>query len=257
MKPSRSRLWSLSILALVLWTASALLDSSASSALAQNRGKSGKSDNARTAPKKAEFWAVVQVGDDFQVMKKEDVKSFKKKTSDRYRDEVKAYTRAKAAAAKAKESFKEPRPVLPRVKVLKQSFKSESEANTYRDRMKATKGGGSKKGRAPSGGRDKPTSYAIVDVGGEMKIVEKSELSEMRKRADDNYRQAVKDHAQARKDAAKKKEKFTDPRPQKATIKTVGPIFKSKEKAGEYLQKMREKKDKKSRGKKGSDKEEK
>ena len=134
--------WAVTVLALLLLSAG-LADA--------QRGKSGGNNEKKAATKKADTFAVVKVGDTYEVVAKADLKSFKKRVSDRYREELKAYAAAKKAAAKSKQPFTEKKPKATKVSVVKKGIKSESEAKEVAQRLaeKQKKGAASDKKSAP------------------------------------------------------------------------------------------------------------
>jgi hypothetical protein len=234
MRTPRSVLLALAAFALLV-PAPALLGLPGTASLHAQRGKSGKPETSKKAPSKKEYWAVVQVGEDFEVVKKSELKTFTKGFEDRYRADMKAWNDSKKAAHKAKEKFDAPKPVKPKVKVIRKNFKFEAEAKTHATMLKNRQAKKGAKGEA----------YVVVNVDGSLRVASKSELASMKKDAAEGYKRAVKEHAQAKKDAAKRKQKFDDPKPKKSTIKSVGKSFASKEQAEEYLQKLLAKKSKK------------
>jgi len=232
-------------------TAPALLGVPGAASLQAQRGGKGGTGGKPTTPdnkkEKKEQWAVVQIGEDYQVVKKSELKSMKKDLEDRYRADVKAWNQSKKSAQKAKEKFDAPKPVRPKFKVVKKNFKFEAEAKTYVTVLKNRQG---KKGA----GGSKSEGYVVVDVDGSLKVASKSELASMKKEASEGYKQALKDYTKAKKEAAKNKQKFDAPKPAKSTIKTVGSSFATKEQADEYLQKLLAKKSKKDSGEKSTGK---
>ena len=218
-----------------------LLDGSwCATALAQSRGgKGGRPDTGASKPK-AEAYVVVQVGDRAEVVKKAEVNAFKKRLDEQFRAEVKAWEEAKRSAAKSKQPFDQPKPKKPAVKIHKKTFKSESEAKSYAESLRG-KGDGFKPESAAKG----PVGFAVVEIDGQAKVVTKAELASLKKKTEEDYRQAMKDYDEARKAAAKNKQPFDQPRPKKATIKVLGPSFKTEADAKEFLEKLAAKKDKK------------
>jgi len=244
MRTSKSVLLALSVAALVV-IGPAVTGAANLHAQRGGGGKGGSGKPPATTKPKKEFWAVVQVGEDYQVVKKSDLKKFKKDLETSYRNDLKSWNQSKKDAQKAKEKFDAPKPVKPKIKVIRKNFKFETEAKTHVQVLKerASKKGGKKEVSVK--GDNKKETYVVLDMDGKLRVASKSELSTLRKQANDGYKQALKDYNQAKKDAAKKKMKFEDPKPQKSTIKTVGPSFATQDQAQEYLQKMLAKKTKK------------
>ena len=207
-------------------TASLLWSFSPETAGAQPRGKGSNK-------KQVVYYVVIQNGNDFEVVKKSDVSALKKKVEAQYRAELKAYNEAKKSARKAKESFATPKPIKPIVKVHKKTFKSEAEARTYCDRMKAKQ---KKNGPGKITVR-KADTWAVIETNGSVKVVAKSELIRLQKEIESEYKKAVQANNKARKDAARTKQKFTDPRPKKQKIKVLGQSFKSEEIAKSFMEK--------------------
>jgi len=208
--------------------------------VAQSRGKGKGAKKSAVV-----LYVVIQVGQDFEVVKKSEASARKKKIENHYRSEIRAYNQAKKAARKAKESFDTPKPPKPVVKVLKKSFKTELDARAYIGRLKAKlqKSSG-------SGARGKAETFAVIAIDGSVKVVTKSELASLRKEMEAEYKKAVQAYNKARKTAAKLKQKCTDPRPKKQQIKVLGPSFKSMEKARTFMEKYLAKKQKKDSRKK-------
>lgn len=215
-------------------TASLLWSLSPGAAGAQSRGKGAKKNPVV-------FYVVFQVGMDFEVVKKSEAKGRKKNIEDQYRAEFKAYNEAKKSARKAKESFTAPKPVKPLVKVYKKSFKSEAEARTYCDRLKAKQ---KKKNGPGKNGVGKAETFAVIEIDSSVKVVTKSELARLQKEVEEEYKKAVQAYNQARKNAVRKKQKFSDPSPKKRKVKVIGSSFKSEEKAITFMEKFLAKKKK-------------
>lgn len=93
------------------------------------------------------------------------------------------------------------------------------------------------------------TRYAVVKVGTSYQVKPATAVKELRKQLDAEYKQALKAWQEAKKAAAKNKEKFSDPRPRKQRAKVLSDSFKSAADAQEYIAKLQEKEKAKRRGK--------
>jgi acetylglutamate synthase len=93
--------------------------------------------DAKAAPAAAqhkEQYMVVQVGDDISVISKSQLTEEKKRIAQEYKDEMKTYELAKKDAVKKKEKFDQPKPTKHIVKILKNSLKSEQEADEWKSK---------------------------------------------------------------------------------------------------------------------------
>lgn len=92
----------------------------------------------RAAPPKEDkaAYAVVQVDDDYTVIRKADLKDFQKGVNDKYAAEVKKHAQARKEAAKSKTNFTTPAPKRPKVRNLPKAFASEEEATAYAAQLK-------------------------------------------------------------------------------------------------------------------------
>lgn len=84
---------------------------------------------------KAAF-AVVQVDDHYQVVRKAELKDFQKGLNDKFTAALKAHTEARKAAVKSKDKFTTPAPVKPKVRTLPKIFDSEEAASAYVQQLK-------------------------------------------------------------------------------------------------------------------------
>ncbi|RIK81327.1 MAG: hypothetical protein DCC68_09080 [Planctomycetota bacterium] len=93
---------------------------------------------ARSAPPKEDkaAYAVVQVDEEYTVIRKADLKDFQKGINEKYAADVKKHAQARKDAVKAKEKFTTPAPKRPKVRTLPKAFATEEEANTYAAELK-------------------------------------------------------------------------------------------------------------------------
>lgn len=94
--------------------------------------------HARSAPPKEDkaAFAVVQVDQEYTVIRKADLKDFQKGINEKYAAEVKKHAQARKDAAKTKEKFTTPAPKRPKVRTLPKAFATEEEANAYAAELK-------------------------------------------------------------------------------------------------------------------------
>lgn len=89
--------------------------------------------------------------------------------------------------------------------------------------------------------KEKPSPYVIMVVGEEPRAVKQSEVKAEEKRIGDEYKAALEQYRQRKKEAAKNKEKITDPEPKKPKFIYVGGVYPTQEKADEAIELWREK----------------
>jgi hypothetical protein len=95
---------------------------------------------------KAEAWAVFKIGDDIVVDKQAELKNLKKKAAEDFKQEMAKYKEDAKAAAKSKDKSQMPkRPVKRVVKVLKGAFKTQQDAEAWKDNYAAGKKDGPSK----------------------------------------------------------------------------------------------------------------
>jgi hypothetical protein len=93
-------------------------------------------------PKSTILFVVVQIDGDYQVVEKAKVKEVEKSLREAFKDETKQWNEAKKQAAKEKQKFTDPKPVMKKVKIHSATFKSEEDAGKYIEKEveKASKG---------------------------------------------------------------------------------------------------------------------
>ena len=95
----------------------------------------------------------------------------------------------------------------------------------------------------PRGGAVKAEPYVVVQTGDDLQVMTRSEFLAAKKSALDKYKQDKKDYDDAKKQAAKNKEKFDGPKPVKVLPKQVGSTYKTKEEADKACEKRRQEKE--------------
>lgn len=93
--------------------------------------------------------------------------------------------------------------------------------------------------QSPKPPQAKPTIYSVVKVGEEVKVVEKSTVSELKKQLASDYKEAVATWTKAKKDAAKAGETFDEPKPSKPAFKVLAATVKTLEQAEAIAAKAR------------------
>ncbi len=88
----------------------------------------------RTATPKPETYSVIQIGDEMKVIKKSELAALKKSAAEDYKRAMKEYKETKKEAAKNKDKATDKpaleKPVQQKI-VIKKTFKTEQEANTW------------------------------------------------------------------------------------------------------------------------------
>jgi hypothetical protein len=96
--------------------------------------KSTEKHAAKTATPKNETYTVVQIGDDIKVVKKSELTTLQKTTTEEDKKTLKAYEDAKKEAKKNHEKYDAPKPLPRKVKKLSSKpFKTIEEANEWKD----------------------------------------------------------------------------------------------------------------------------
>jgi len=85
--------------------------------------------------------------------------------------------------------------------------------------------------------KDKPASYAVVQIGNDVKVVKADQLSSLKKQVRDEYAKAQKNYQAAKKAAAKQKRKFEGEKPVRKKLKVLSNHLKSEAAANEAMQK--------------------
>jgi hypothetical protein len=87
-------------------------------------------------------------------------------------------------------------------------------------------------------GAPKPELYTVIQVGDEAQVIKKSELTNLRKTIAEEDKQKKKDYDEAKKAAAKSKEKTDLGKPPlKRTVKVLKDSFKTEEEAKDWMEK--------------------
>ena len=89
----------------------------------------------------------------------------------------------------------------------------------------------------------KAEPYVVVQTGDDLQVMTRSEFVAAKKSAAEKYKQDMKDYKEAKKQAAKSKEKFDGPKPVKVEPKQVGATFKTKDEADKACEKRKREKE--------------
>jgi hypothetical protein len=87
--------------------------------------------------------------------------------------------------------------------------------------------------------KEEKVAYIIVQVDAEYTVIRKADLKDFQKGINDKYLGQVKEHAEAKKDAVAKKQKFTTPPPKRPKVKQVPKNFTNEEEASEHAQQLK------------------
>jgi hypothetical protein len=173
-------------------------------------------------------------------------REYRKEREMDYKSAVKDWEAAKKEALKNKAEFTDPKPKKPLIKVLKRGLSKEA-ANAFKQETE-DKMAEKSAGRTPEGNA-KPVKYSVLMVKGMYKVVvfkvlEDGLVISYKKELVDGYKQALKDWESAKKEAAKKKQTFADPKPYKPEVKILKRGL-SPDKANETMEKEEAKYEKK------------
>lgn len=82
------------------------------------------------ASKSSDLYAVVQIGDEYKVIRQSEIPTETKRVAEKYKDDMKSYQEAKKKDPQAE------KPQKVTVKTIKKSIKSQQDAQEYCDKMK-------------------------------------------------------------------------------------------------------------------------
>jgi hypothetical protein len=91
--------------------------------------------STKSASPKNDQYAVVQVGEDFKVIRNSEVRAEEKRVTDQYNDETKKWKEEKKKDPK----YDKEKPVKAKFVILRKSIKSQKEAQEYADKLKKDK----------------------------------------------------------------------------------------------------------------------
>ena len=169
---------------------------------------------------------------DFRVIPAPEAKDLKKQLDAEWKEASKRYAADRKAAAKNKQEFTAEKPARPKVKVIKSGFPNKEAAEAARDKMR-----GKAKPKAAKSPKGSKTSFVVVLVGDQHRVLEASKLKQLKADTALLDKQALKDFEAAKKAAKKAKEPFDQKKPKKKTIKVVKK-FSSEEEANAFLEEL-------------------
>jgi hypothetical protein len=169
---------------------------------------------AAPAPQVKERYAVVQIDSEVKVIKSSELMSLKQKILAEYKEALKAYSRARRDALKAKQRFTEPKPVQKKLKVISGSVASEAEANKIREKTLARVNG-----------------YMVVQFGKTLRLTRELEFAELTKQIEAQYREELQRYEEARKEARKSRKSFKEKKPTKLAPKVLASKLASESEA--------------------------
>jgi len=89
----------------------------------------------------------------------------------------------------------------------------------------------------------KAETYAVIQIGEEIKVVPGSQLAAERKRVAEEYKRDMKTYQDSKKDSGKGKDKVEIPKPVQKKVKVLKPSCKNEKEAIEYRDKLLQDKD--------------
>lgn len=209
---------------------------------AQNRksDRPSKKNDKKTKKERPAVYAVVKIGETLRVVPKSELKALKKKVDQDNKQARKDWQEAKKAAKKAKQKFDAKPPKKVGMKVIRAGFKSEDAANAFKASKES--GGGSKSAT-------RAERFVVVDAGGEAKVITQAEFADSRKKADAEHKTALAAWSKAKREAAKAKQAFTEPRPKRVDMKKLAGPFPGRDKADAFVAKRKAQAEKAARAK--------
>jgi hypothetical protein len=85
--------------------------------------------------------------------------------------------------------------------------------------------------------RQNNVPFVVVQVDADYQLVRRNEVAQFQKTVNEQYKEDLKAYQEAKKAAAKEKQKFDEPMPKKPKIKVHPGSFKTEEEANAYIEK--------------------
>jgi hypothetical protein len=104
----------------------------------------------KKAKEKPSIYIIVQVNEEYQVIRKDELKDFNKTQMEQHKNAEKAYAEAKKEAKKSKQKFDQPKPVRPIIKTISGQFTSKEKADEQANKLREE----AEKARAKSKGKE-------------------------------------------------------------------------------------------------------
>lgn len=102
----------------------------------------------RKPKEKPSIYIIVQLNEEYQVIRKDELKDFNKSQMEQHKSAEKAYAEAKKEAKKSKQKFDQPKPVRPIIKTISGQYTSketaDAKANELREEAEKAKAKSSK-----------------------------------------------------------------------------------------------------------------
>ena len=102
----------------------------------------------RATKEKPSIYIIVQLNEEYQVIRKDELKNFNKSQMEQHKSAEKAYAEAKKEAKKTKQKFDQPKPVRPIIKTISGQYtskeKADEQANKLREEAEKAKAKSSK-----------------------------------------------------------------------------------------------------------------
>jgi hypothetical protein len=114
--------------------------------------------------------------------------------------------------------------------VLLLSLSPVAASETDKSSPKPREHGGPQK-KEGKGGSTETESFAVVQIGSDVRIVRQARLAALQQRLEDDYQSQLQSYEEARKAAARNKQKFEGKKPVKEAFKVLGKDLKSEEEA--------------------------
>jgi hypothetical protein len=115
----------------------------ASAVMAAQYQKERPAKAPRATKEKPSIYIVVQLNEEYQVIRKDELKDFRKSQNDQFKAAEKGYKQAQLDAKKAKQKFEQSKPVRPIIKTIAGEYtskdKAEEQANTLREEAEKAK----------------------------------------------------------------------------------------------------------------------
>jgi hypothetical protein len=91
----------------------------------------------KRAPKeKPSIYIIVQLNEEYQVIRKDELKNFNKSQMEQHKSAEKAYAEAKKEAKKSKQKFDQPKPVRPIIKTISGQYTSKEKADEQANKLR-------------------------------------------------------------------------------------------------------------------------
>ncbi len=173
-------------------------------------------------------YALVRLGDDVRMLLTTEVRELLEWEKKRYAEELAKYNKARAAAKRQDREFHDRKPEPRTVKVLDSNIRGRDLAEVKRERYLAK----IRSAGLPSIGK---AAFVVVELGGEYRIMSRSELSDLKATLDAEYERALAAHERAVDQARRDGQRNLTPAPQKPKLRMLKRTFRTEAEARQYL----------------------